>query len=463
MRETAISQPGLYLVAVPSTELANEQRDDYAKSAPGLWLRLVHHKDGVLGSVERKFEQVLEEIAAGGVRHAVVFITHESLLTLDLSSLHGWHVLIDEVPHAVRSGMLTVPISHTWLEATYDLRPIGRGWSLVVPRTAAAPWHVTKGDDIFKKLSEFDQEARRAHGALVNAETWEQVAERGNLDWVSVWTPANLSHCASVTIAGAGFFGSLAHRVAEWLHPDMHFERQPTLARHRAVIPTLRLHYFVEAHRGSCTYWKTREGRAVLAPIRQFLGYLPDLGFWSGNGVVEEQFDSVLPGTSFFRPKAVIGSNGLKERTSCAFIYSAQAVPEDRPLHLFGIGKAEIEQSREFSDLYQFIMRGSLRVPEFGGTFDAYVYSRAQADEIARRATEDGIAEIEFVPHPEVGVMDVLRGEPKRLPTPEEREAKVQAKRARDAARQRNNRASKAKTDGRPVGRPGRPGKSTPL
>lgn len=458
MRETVLSQPGLYLVAVPSTELADELRDDYAKAAPSLWLRVVHYKDGAFGPVERKFAVAVEEITVARPNRAVIFITHESLLTLDLSNLTDWHLLIDEVPHVVRSGTLSVPISHDWLAATYGLRSIGRGWSVAVPRSMSAAWHVRKRDSLFGKIGEFDQEARRAHGVLVNTETWEQVAQRGNLDWISVWTPANL-HCASVTIAGAGFFGSLAYRAAAWLHPDMRFDKQSIPARHRAVMPTLRLHYFVEAHRGSCNYWKTREGRAVLAQIRQFLSKLPALGFWSGNVVVEEQFDSVLPSESFVRPKTVIGSNALEKRTSCAFIYSAQAVPEDRPLMLFGLGKAEIEQSREFEDLYQFIMRGRLRDPNFGGIFDAYVYSRAQADEIARRVSDDGIANIEIVAHPEVGVMDVVRGKPKRPPTPEEVEGKKQKRRADDANRKRDDRQRKAALAGR-SGKPGRPRKA---
>lgn len=459
MRGTVISQPGLYLVAVPATELADEQCNDYARDAPSLWLRTVHHRDGRLGSVERKFEAALEEIAAKGVAHAVVFITQESLLTLDLSSLSNWHVLIDEVPRVVRSGTLSVPMSHSWLAQTYGLDPVGRGWSMVSPLTSTTRWHVRKRDSLYEKIAEFDQEARREHGALVNAETWEQVAGRGTLDWTSVWTPANLSHCASITIAGAGFYGSIAHRAVTWLHPDIKFEKQPIPARPRAVLPTLRLHYFVEAHRGSCTYWATREGRSVLAPIRQFLAQIGDLGFWSGNKVIEEQFDIVVK-AQFVRPKAVVGSNELTEHTSCAFIYSAQMLPEDRPLLLFGVGKAEIEHSREFEDLYQFVMRGRLRDPSFGGIFDAYVYSRAQAEKIASRATEDGVATIEFVPHPEVGVMGVIRPTRRPEPSPEDKDAKRQARRDRDRLRKKEARASAARAAGR-TGRPGRPAKTS--
>lgn len=459
MRETVISRPGRYLVAVPTIDLANEQSGVYSREAPSLPLHLVHSQNGMRGTVERQFEEAVEHVVAEGRPHAVVFITHEALLSLDLRALTDWHVFIDEVPHAIRCGTLKVPLSHRWLAEAYDLDPAGSGWSVVKPRVSAAPWHTTLSDSLFGKSAEFDQEARRPHGVLLNAETWEQVEERRCFEWVSAWTPAALSHCASVTIGGAGFFRSLAYRVSALRHPRIQFMPQQVSVRARSAVPTLRLHYFVEAHRGSCAFWQSRGGRAVLAPIRQFLAGLPDLGFWSGNDVVEQQFDSVLSSASFVRPKAVIGSNELEERMSCAFIYSAQAVPQDRPLQLFGLGKAEIEQSREFEDLYQFIMRGSLRVPEFGGTFDAYLYSRAQADEVARRATEDGIANIEFVPHPEVGVMDVVRSKPKPVATPEEKEAKRQKKRADDAKRKRDDRQRKAALAGR-SGKPGRPRKA---
>lgn len=37
--------------------------------------------------------------------------------------------------------------------------------------------------------------------------------------------------------------------------------------------------------------------------------------------------------------------------------------------------------------------------------FDAYFYCCVQAEKIGRRAQEDGIHDVELVPHPEVGVM----------------------------------------------------------
>ncbi len=457
MRETAISQPGLYLVAVPTADLAREQGGDYVSGSSDLPVYEVHHKNGLEGTVERQFKDLLDKIDAQGISHAVVFITQESLLTLDLGRLTRWHIFIDEVPHVVRSGALTVPLSWDYLANLYDLVPLAGGWSVVKPRTSATSWRITKCDSIFGTLAEFDQEARRPHGLLINAETWEEVGQRGTLEWMSIWTPASLAHCASVSIAGAGFFRSLAYHAVARLCLAVQFERKPIPVHPRAAIPTLRLHYFVEAHRGSTTFWKTREGRQVLTPIRRFLSALPDLGYWSGNEVVKEQFDTALPIAAHVKPK-IAGSNKCRDRSSCALIYSAQWVPEDKPLTWFGLGKAEIEESREFEDLYQFVMRGRMRDPSFGGVFDAYVYSRAQAEKIASRAIEDGVATVEFVPHPEVGVMDVIRPTRRPEPSPEDKDAKREARRERDRLRKKEARANAARAAGR-TGQPGRPPK----
>ena len=461
MREMVGGSSGKYLHFSPTIKLLKEQRSDYSRDVPRIPLIPVHSKSGNRGSVSRQLEDARCEIDDLGAKHAVVFASHECLLAGDLSGFRDYHALIDEVPDAIKTGVVKAPTSAHYFSGRFELEPWrDHGWSLVRPK-ARPSWRAVKGDDIAKATANFEAMANRPHGAIVDLLDWKELEDRGHFSWMSIWTPMALSHFASITIAGAGFYRSLPYLVAQILHPNDLTFTEVRLHRPRTGHPKLRLHYFVEAHQGATSYWGTTGGRQVLGPIRRFLRDVPDLGYWSGNEVIEQQFDSELSVDRFVLPK-VAGLNRYTAAKSCAFIYSAQSLPSDEPLKLFKLAAPDIEQAREFEDLYQFVMRGSLRDPAFGGTFDAYVYSRAQAEEIGRRAQEDGIHDVELVRHPEVGVMDVPRARAPKAPlTPEEIEEKTEADKAKDAERHRAERKVKAEAAGR-SGAPGRPRKSLP-
>ena len=55
---------------------------------------------------------------------------------------------------------------------------------------------------------------------------------------------------------------------------------------------------------------------------------------------------------------------------------------------MLGLDRAAIKRARETEDLIQFIMRGALRRPDFGGRYDVHVYSLDQAQEAERYLIE---------------------------------------------------------------------------
>ncbi len=113
------------------------------------------------------------------------------------------------------------------------------------------------------------------------------------------------------------------------------------------------------------------------------------------------------------RPK-VAGSNLYRRHTSCGFIYSSKARPEDAVLlDVFGLAREEVERAREREDIWQFVMRGAVRRSEFDGTYTVHRYDLWQAEALAAMLREEGIAEdVVLEPVVEAGILDVDRPKP---------------------------------------------------
>jgi hypothetical protein len=270
-------------------------------------------------------------------------------------------------------------------------------------------------------------------------------------------------------VAASGFFHSLTCLATrKWHGGEVEFVRREVGGS--AVVtrrkPEVRILYYTRGHRASTEWWfptdpekrkdpaKAREGKCCLAAVCRHLEGVPGLGYWSGNEAVVSYFEARVPGEQV-RPK-VAGSNKYRGLTSCAFIYSSKARPEDAILlDVFGLTREEVERAREREDIWQFAMRGAVRMADFEGLYTVHLYDLWQAEALAAMLREEGIADhIVLEPVIEAGILDV--GRPKPGPEPgasaiasgksfEEREAeRREADRLRKQRQRERERAEKA-------------------
>ena len=180
----------------------------------------------------------------------------------------------------------------------------------------------------------------------------------------------------------------------------------------------------------------------------------PALGFWSANGNAQTVLDAYMPGT-LARPKSA-GLNCYRTLRSCALFYGAGATPGDTILlRDFGFSKETIRRAREDEDVFQFVMRGTVRNGDYAGPYDIYLYSHRQAETLKERLEGAGFGDIELVA--QLDVIQASSVPPPRLETKPRMSAAD--KRARKSELQKQRRWLAARECGRSSGATGRPPK----
>jgi hypothetical protein len=443
MRQEAINAPGLYLFALPTLALVKEQAKAFRNDDPALDLTEAHSQATGRGSVQSRLDRALARIKADNISHAVILTTHESLMGCDLQGFTGWHARIDEAPNAVQSGKLKVAASKKVMSGVFTLAPFRNGgWAEITPVDQQS-FKTIEADAIFKPMAELLKQAKRRHGAYVDTTEWKP-----EFGWCSLWTPTALSQFASVKIAGASYLKSLgAVVVSRHLSKEIQFN-EVRVPMPRTADPDIRIHYFTSGHEGTSTLWESHGGRRFVKQICDFLTTNePQLGFWSGNEEVQKLMDWRVHGGPI--PPKVAGLNAYLNETSCAFIYSSKPLSGDDPVKsLFGLSNAEIIASREEEDVLQFVMRGAIRNPDFGGRFDIYLYSKRQADLLAEQLGAGGFNTVSVEGEDSAGIMDdtvVKSDAPKPLNGNEREERRRESKRLSS----RNLRKKKVEAEGR--------------
>ncbi|AWI89823.1 hypothetical protein C0214_17080 [Methylobacterium sp. DM1] len=471
--------PGRYVIAVPRKELAEEfasyLRERLEAVTRSAIVKTIHSgQPGFREGVVRRIEEALREQSE--CAHCVVLITHEGFLGVDPVLFEGWHVRIDEVPDgAVVSDAVNAKTSYVTLEKHFALESLGHGlgWSRVVPLPGSEP--ATRSaylGDAAEKLAPLFKLASNPHRlVLIDLAEWQDARLRQQVRYWSIWTPMDVSGCASMVITGASFFNSLVSHACRKFHGDeMVFERI-TPSIDRRANPSVTIRYFTR-HRGTTEWWKGDEGSLCLVRISQYLERSGFSGFWSCNASERKVFLHRFPSATTCSPKQA-GTNSLRHHTSCMFVYSNKAQAADSAiLEVLDLKRDYIGKIREEEDIVQFVMRGAIRDPSFDGSYDVYLYSQDQAEALASYLVREGITaeeRVEVLRVVEAGIMDVAGPEPKGpyvTVTPAEaastiRESK-ELKLTKDRERKRRQRdASKAqqKADGSYRGR-GRPKKT---
>ena len=419
--------PGRYLFALPTTELIEEKlrdlRRETAKSGTEPVIRAIHSK--VAGrapmDVSREIAEAIEEYSA--MPHVVLVVTHEGMMATDFAcaATTAWHVRVDEVPSATVAGELRIPSSSRFFEAAYGLSPVeGTAWHRVSLEADAPGLNDLRADDLMKGLAAFHKRAKSPQGVFVDVADWRDARDRGRaVRWWSAWTPVELAPFATAVIAASGFFHSLTCLATrKWHGGGVEFVRREVVGAAQRKEPRVRIRYYTRGHRASTEWWfpsdpkKPRSGKRCLVAVCRDLEGVRDLGYWSGNEAVVGHFEERVPGEQV-RPK-VAGSNKYRGLTSCAFIYSSKARPDDAILlDVFGLTREEVERAREREDIWQFCMRGAIREAGFGGTYTVHLYDLWQAEALAAMLREEGIADdVALEPVAEAGILDVERPKP---------------------------------------------------
>lgn len=426
LRNEALGVPGLYLFCLPTIPLIKEQAKDFRELRPGPHVEIIEARSGEGGGrskVQRQLDEARAKIAADSTAHAVVFMTHESMMACDLSGFVDWHIRIDEVPNAVQTGKVAIGTaeSQSFFRNSFTLDPVGDDWAHAKLNNAQANWKDRAGDALINRLGDFFKLAARPQGAYVNVHSWKDVKE---FQWVSLWSPTLLEHAASLKIAAAAYLDSLGYKAAKKWWADEIEETKTEIGDPRSGWPTIRVHYFTEGHEGTSKFWEKSEGRKMIKAVCDYLGeHVSDIGFWSGNEEVRNLMEwRVGIPEAMTRPK-IAGSNEYRGLRSCAFIYSSKPLPGDEALRgpLFEMSEADILAAREDEDIHQFIMRGIIRNETYGEEYDCYVYSKRQAEALATKL--EAIAKsVAVIAIGEAGILTATFEKPKD--EPKERKAK---------------------------------------
>jgi hypothetical protein len=132
-------------------------------------------------------------------------------------------------------------------------------------------------------------------------------------------------------------------------------------------------------------------------------------------------------------------------------------------MSLFGTSGEQIKRARETEDMIQFVMRGAIRRPDFGGRYDVYLYDLQQAEALRSYLEETGVTgHVELIPEIDAGIMDVQRGDVDKRTAAERLQSlagadtrrKEAAKRRQQRKRQKDREAGAAAGTLRPRGKP---------
>lgn len=451
MLDEMIAEPGRYLLCSPRTSLIDEQAVYLRGSAAALDRAVeiipIHSaQKGQRGDVLRRLRDVvLESAAISGDDHRIVIVTHEALLTLDPSTIAGWHVRIDEVPDIISSGSMRISATWSSLDRHHALQPVeGTTWARVVDRDNVARLNRRQiVEDDATTLNTFRAATWSPNRTtFVDLPEWSDAARsRSPVRWWSMWSFTALEACASVMMTAASFSDSIAFRsIRKFDAERVEVVTEVVSADAVRAEPKVTIRYFT-GHRGSTAWWKTEAGSRCLVRISEHLQRVAFTGFWAANETVVPYLVGRFGGTQC-QPKQA-GSNSLRDHVACALVLSSKAQATDSAvLEVLGLDRDDIQRAREEEDVFQFVMRGALRDPSYAGDFSIHLYSRDQAEALSRRLRASGITNnIEIVPLVEAGILHVQRPASKHdrgigsKMCPEALGDRVALKRARERAR----------------------------
>lgn len=406
-----VAIPAPYILATPRINLAEEHaarlRELATAHGAELAIQIIHSDQPGNGpGVDRRLQDALKGPESP---HTIIITTHAGLMGLEPNDFKGWHVCIDELPDAVVSDKVGLGTSWPALAALYDLVPGSEvGWFRLVPRKDVGRVGLRQVlGDVSKKLVEMHRlAASRGRIVEVDIATWADAGiSKCRVRWRSMWPLTTLRCARTVTIAAAGYAGSLLDHATRRLG-DVQV-KTVQVGSSRTGQPRIEIRYYT-CHPASTKWWETQEGSACVAKIGRHLRKTEFSGYWTANKDVGPYLRHQIGGVEV-SPRSA-GTNNLREFRECAVIYSCKATPADSAvIEALGIDRSVVQSAREDEDIYQTVTRGAIRNADFDENFVVHVYDKGQAERLEARLLAGGYTVVVVVPVPEVGIMNVER------------------------------------------------------
>jgi hypothetical protein len=453
----AASTPGRYVIAIDRREIAQARIDTIKQFALEAgtepMIECIFGKDdnGVgVANVRRNIR-----FAGAGYsmhEHVIVIVTHEGLKTSDLTTYKdGWTLLIDEMLTIWTHGSLVSPAARLFLDQHYRLDESldFRGYSTIRARSTSNVSTVDLHcDDLLCDLAVMDRRIRGGH-VVANIIDWDATASRKQWSWWSVWSVLELAMFERVILAANAIETSVTYKMLKALYGEDELILKPfaiephhEVYRHRH----LTISYFAANHTAGTTFFNTELGKRGLGSVIDWLSAnispSSDKAYWSGNRSLIARVD--IPNVTKISPRAA-GRNDLAAYTTCAMLYTSKPSPDETTaLKMCEVSRDNVVRTRETEDIFQMLMRSSLRDPSNEAAVILYVYDKTQAQEQARLIAESGLAITVALEHINVG-LDVegkpKAGRPSHELTDDEQIEKILKIKAQDKARAQRRKA----------------------
>lgn len=412
--------PARYIYAVDRTEEFDKRRELILTASEGQRtapvIRSLSNKSGDV--VTRDFPLQVENLSA--LPHVVLIVTHEALKLVDHGTIEGrgWSLIIDEDPKIWSHATFDICASKPFWEATYNLIPFMDGYSTIRPKADAPSWREICADDLTRPFASFHARLNRGP-VVVNLSSWEQLQQRKQLGYFSVWDVGELAAYDRVTFLANSFDKLITYRLISALHPTISMQPirigRPVIWASRDVL----INYFAEDHRaGSSFFGSTEAGREAVEVWAKWVRENVDQShhFWCTN---KSRAGLNLPGQRV-SPK-IAGSNSYRDLTQCSVLYSAKASgPENRVFAALSGGLIDADavmRDREYEDLMQIVFRSSLRMPKDARPVMLTVYDRDQAEFLAHSFSQAGFPFNVTLNHLDYGLSHA-KAKPGRRPNP---------------------------------------------
>ncbi len=390
MREEALRLKGRYLFACPSIELIGEQVDRVKRINPSFPVYAVHSDSKIKGKVIDSVRYRKGEIEGAGIDHAIIFITHETLMGHDLNDFNDWHLRIDEAPSGLHSGVMDAKISYDFIEKQLASIAGQDDWGLYKLVASVGYRHAEK-DPTTAGNANFYKQAGRPAGIFVNQ---RKLRDLKKFEWFSIWIPSDLTTFASIHIAASSYYTSLGFKALDYYLPQACRFNTKVIGSVRTGQPNIEIKYFTDSHEGSTAFWDESEGRHCIKEVCDHIAQAtPDLDFWSANDLVYKLIEHRIAG-EHISPLAM-GLNKFRDKTKCAFIYSSKPLPSDQHVvDTTNLVYADFLLARETEAIKQFVMRGAIRNLDYDGDYLIYLYEKAQAEAIRQHLTNNGFTNV---------------------------------------------------------------------
>lgn len=420
-----INTKASHLIVRDRLEAIEEYRAELHEMCPSLLT------DSITSATVSNVRASVRDVPGRFIGHCAVFITHEALMSCDMSAFEGWHIWIDETPAIFTQETFTSNISHDFLRRNYQLAQVDEGGDWHSLALTEAGWRqglkeigsddalkvyrtlherVMASSDLPKGLparltKDVHHDPRRV--VICDMSSWDDAGDQRPWTWWSAWSPRSLSAFASVTFMANSFDQSLAFaffrkfdQADDWKRIEI--EHRPY--RERDVT----IEYFVHAHQASRNLFTQYEGKAYLRQIVGHLGARQQI--WMTN----ERYAPSLHGMAGkqLRPKQA-GSNSYSDYHNAACIYAAKPSPEQQNiLESIGLDPTIWTETNEHEVILQFGTRTSIRDPDSAEPVTLTVYDAKQAGYLKRyfeslthckvttQLTDLGFASVERSPGP---------------------------------------------------------------